>query len=138
MRSYFQGLDTLVENQEVPMNLRVFSNHIYEYRKGLRSLVLHTSPIGLRQNIEERLEREEIEHRIYEISHEKINTFFGDAAFVEVISRIGKGDVREYTPEEDFMLGVLLGYGRRQQCERYLSNTAQEEKNVIPHRRISP
>ncbi|WP_338124706.1 DUF2023 family protein [Fusobacterium mortiferum] len=27
---------------------------------------------------------------------------------------------REFSPEEDFILGVLLGYNVQQQCKRYI------------------
>jgi len=102
------------------LNWRVFSYHIYEYRKGLRSLVLHTSPNQYQEKIKNRLEKENIEYLIYK-TKTNINTFFGDHEFIEVIKNIGKDDLKKYSPQEDFMLGILLGYSRKEQCKRYLS-----------------
>ena len=103
-----------------PSSLRMFGYHIYEYRKGLRSLVLHTSPKVLRNQIESRLAKENIEYVIYSAGN-NINSFFGDPEFVDVVKQIGKSDLREYSLEEDFILGTLLGYSRKEQCRRYLS-----------------
>jgi hypothetical protein len=46
-----------------------------------------------------------------------------------VIRLIGKLDLSHYSPEEDFMLGIMLGYGRRQQCARYVNLIRQVGRN---------
>jgi hypothetical protein len=46
--------------------------------------------------------------------------FFGADECVAVIRAIGKTSLSDYTPEEDFILGTMLGYGRLQQCARYI------------------
>jgi hypothetical protein len=100
--------------------LQVFHHHIYEYKKGLRSLILYTGRSEDRSRIEERLAREGIACLIREVTPDKINVFFGAAACVQVIKSFGSKSLAEFTSEEDFMLGIMLGYDKLQQCERYL------------------
>lgn len=100
--------------------MKVFTHHIYEYKKGLRNLVLHTMQASLRPEVEYRLERSGIAYQIYPLGNAKINVFFGADECVEVIRRIGKKSLKSYTPEEDYILGIMLGYDRLKQCHRYL------------------
>jgi hypothetical protein len=102
--------------------MTVFQHHIYEYRKGLRNLVLHTMPASQRKNIEDCLRRKGIEFVLYPLGATRVNVFFGARGCVEVIRRIGKPSLSEYSPEEDFILGTMLGYDNLRQCSRYLRN----------------
>lgn len=106
-------------------HLKVFNHHVYEYRKGLRSLALQTLPYEHESWISSRLKRLGIDYLVYHAGSRNINVFLGDSACLKIIRQIGKVDLRHYTPEEDFMLGIMLGYGRRQQCRRYLSLVKQ-------------
>lgn len=100
--------------------LRVFHHHIYEYKKGLRNLILYTGRSEDRRQIEERLEREGIACLVREVSAGKINVFFGAEVCVQVVKNFGVKPLAEFNNEEDFMLGIMLGYDRLKQCERYL------------------
>ncbi|HJO91837.1 MAG TPA: DUF2023 family protein [Victivallales bacterium] len=100
--------------------MKVFNHHVYEYRKGLRSLILYTSTADNQDTIKTRLERLKIDFLIYKLKTNNINVFFGDHDCIDVIKKIDKGSLKRYTPEEDFILGVMLGYCRKQQCRRYL------------------
>lgn len=100
--------------------MKVFNHHIYEYRKGLRNLILHTTATANYFDIKSRLEKLCIDYQIYVLNDKAINVFFGDRNCVEIIRKINKEKLVEYTPEEDFILGTMLGYCRKQQCERYL------------------
>lgn len=100
--------------------LRVFSHHIYEYKKGLRSLILTTEKETNRQIIVNRLEREKISYLIQNVDEKKINVFFGNPDSISVIRSFEQPKLNEYTPEQDFILGTLLGYDKIQQCQRYL------------------
>lgn len=100
--------------------MTVFCHHLYEYEKGLRNLILHTTNIKVKQLIIRRLEKKEIPYVIYQVTAEKINVIFGDQNCVNVVKEIGKDDLKAYTDEEDFILGIMLGYDRLKQCERYL------------------
>jgi len=98
----------------------VFCHHVYEYEKGVRSLILHTGNRKELPLIRSKLLKRKIPHVIYSVGEEKVNVFFGDASCVEVIRHIDKANLQDYTEEEDFILGILLGYDKTQQCERYL------------------
>jgi hypothetical protein len=100
--------------------VKVFCHHLYEYRKGLRSLVLHTLPGGRRACVEAKLAAEGIDYVVQELPSGNINVFFGADECVAVVRAIGKDRLSDYTAEEDFILGTMLGYGRLQQCVRYI------------------
>lgn len=108
--------------------LRVFSHHIYEYKKGLRSLILTTEKEANRKIITDRLERENISYLIQNVDEKKINVFFGNPDSINVIKSFNQPKLNEYTPEQDFILGTLLGYDKIQQCQRYLKMNQKKIK----------
>jgi hypothetical protein len=105
--------------------MNVFNHHVYEYRKGVRRLVLHTTAKAYQAAIEAALRRKKISYLLYPLGAGKINVFFGDAACIEVIKAFNKHNLFELTDEEDFILGIMLGYDTAKQCERYLGRTAR-------------
>jgi hypothetical protein len=109
--------------------MEVFLHHIYEYKKGLRNLVLHTLNASLRNKVMDKLEKQNICYLIREVTPTKINVFFGASACVEVIKNFGDKKLNEFTPEEDFILGTMLGYDRLQQCRRYIDMKDRALKN---------
>lgn len=108
--------------------MKVFCHHIYEYQKGLRNLVLHTLPTTQRVAAEERLQKLHIAYQIQEVSPQRINIFFGAPACVAVIRQFAHKPLHEFSAEEDFILGIMLGYSRLQQCERYLTRSAKKQE----------
>lgn len=100
--------------------MEVFVHHIYEYEKGIRNLVLHTTSIENEGEVKRKLRARNIAHKIYRLKNGNINIFFGAKECIDVVESIGKNNLNEYSAEEDFMLGIMLGYDRRRQCERYL------------------
>jgi len=100
--------------------MRVFTHHLHEYKKGLRTLVLHTTNARNRDTIEKRLESAAIEYYIQDVTETKINVFFGNPICIEVIKQMNLESLSSLTDEEDFILGTMLGYDRVKQCERYL------------------
>jgi len=100
--------------------MRVFIHHIYEFKKGLRNLILHTAPLSDVKAVVNKLKAEKIAYHIVKVSEKKINIFFGDENCVKTVKTINKNRLSDYTPEEDFILGIMLGYDRKKQCERYL------------------
>lgn len=98
--------------------LRVFYHHIYEYKKGLRSLVLTTERAKNKEIIEARLKREKIPYVINEVNKNSINVFFGNKDCIRVVSTFDNR-LDKLTPEQDFMLGIMLGYDKILQCKRY-------------------
>lgn len=100
-------------------DLRVFHHHIYEFKKGIRNLILTTEKSKHKENIEDRLKKEKIDYVIHDISNDKINVYFGEKPCVDVVKTFNP-KLNRLTPEQDFMLGIMLGYDRVKQCVRYL------------------
>ncbi|MFP4015275.1 MAG: DUF2023 family protein [Chitinispirillaceae bacterium] len=100
--------------------VHLFNHLIYEYKKGLRNLVLLTSVPQDRVPIEKRLIRNGISYRIHQVNGHKINVFFGSPECVAVVESFGGKDLCQLNDEEDFILGTLLGYDKQKQCQRYL------------------
>lgn len=101
-------------------DLKVFHHHIYEYKKGVRNLILTTEKASSKQYIERRLISENIDYVVQDVNSEKINVYFGAKDCVEVVRTFVNKRLNELSPEEDFILGIMLGYDRIKQCERYL------------------
>lgn len=100
-------------------DLRVFHHHIYEFKKGIRNLILTTEKAQNRSLIEQRLKHENIDYVIHKIEPNKINVYFGAPECVNVV-RTFNPKLNELSAEQDFMLGIMLGYDRVKQCERYM------------------
>lgn len=103
----------------VPGEIKVLMNHIYEYKKGVRPLVLCTlnkcyEPMAL-----ERLDSQGIPYITQEAGRQSVNLYFGCPECIDTIRLIATKPLNHLSPEEDFMLGALLGYDLRLQCERY-------------------
>ncbi|WP_226990602.1 DUF2023 family protein [Methanosarcina acetivorans] len=101
-------------------NMQVFMHHIYEFQKGLRDLILHTTHIRFLNDITATLQKKDIPYIIHPVGEKNINVFFGNEKCIRVINNIGNKKLSQYTDEEDFILGIMLGYDRLQQCERYI------------------
>lgn len=101
---------------------RIFTHHIYELKKGLRHLILFTTSKDHRRSIVAKLDSHGIAYLIQPVApgSSKINVFFGDETCIEVLRSFRSRYLSELTVEQDFMLGVMLGYDRIKQCERYL------------------
>lgn len=100
--------------------MKVFIHHIYEYKKGIRNLILHTLHSSMQLEAENRLIANHISYLIQTVSAEKINIFFGADVCIQVIKQFGTKPLNQFTAEEDFILGIMLGYSRLQQCKRYV------------------
>ena len=116
----FKGAEKTL-SKEMLSDLRVFNHHIYEYKKGIRSLILTTEKSKYRKAIEEKLQKNNIPYLINKHDNkELINVFFGDESCIKVISTFSP-KLNRLNAEQDFILGVLLGYDKVAQCDRYLS-----------------
>lgn len=111
-------------------DLRVFYHHIYEYKKGLRSLILTTEKKDNRTIIEGKLQRENIPYVINEVNGKNINVFFGNKDCIAVVSTFDK-KLNKLSPEQDFMLGIMLGYDKILQCKRYFVMRDKYQKNNL-------
>lgn len=103
--------------------LRFLVHHLYEYRKGVRQLFMMTMTSLEALQVQKRLEREAIDFHAYRVSGAKVNIFFGRSPCVEIVRRIVTKPLSQLSPEEDFILGTMLGYDREQQCLRFLAMT---------------
>lgn len=122
----FENNNLTKEELEEISDLRVFNHHIYEYKKGLRNLILTTEKAKYREKIEGKLQRNGIAYQINELNDEVINVFFGAEQCIKVVKTFNP-KLNLLTPEQDFILGIMLGYDRVNQCERYLKF---KEKNI--------
>lgn len=107
--------------------LAVFRHHIYEYKKGIRSMILTTEKSCYKEYISAKLEKEQIPYLIQDVNENKINVFFGNQNCIDVISTFDK-HLNKLSPEQDFIVGILLGYDKIIQCQRYMKNAG---KNFI-------
>lgn len=103
----------------IPGELRIFLNHIYEFKKGIRNMVLYTMNKEYQEFAVRRLKNQNISYQIQEVGSNKINLYFGKTECMEAIRHIITRPLNLLTPEEDFILGALLGYDICQQCKRY-------------------
>lgn len=106
--------------------MKVFCHQIYEYKKGLRHLALCTLSASFLPEVKLKLDHQDIDYIVRLVSEDKVNVFFGDKECINIISEIGNKKLNEYTPEEDFILGVMLGYDRIQQCKRFMKQKEKE------------
>jgi len=97
-----------------------FVQHVYELKKGLRRLVLHTAPAADADRILGRLPKERMAHRVAPVARHKINVFFGDADCLAAVSGFPLHDLSRLSDEQDFILVALLGYDRKLQCRRVI------------------
>jgi hypothetical protein len=103
--------------------LGIFRHHLYELSKGMRPLVLMTVGTEAAKPIVAHLVAAGIAHHVHDARRSRVNIAFGQAAAVTAVKRFMVGPLCDLSPEHDFMLGILLGYDREQQCLRYLARS---------------
>ncbi|MFA7658965.1 MAG: DUF2023 family protein [Candidatus Gastranaerophilaceae bacterium] len=101
--------------------MQVFYHLIYEYQKGLRDLCLLTCSNELKSKIVKSLENQGIKYLICDIDNNKINVYFGMPECIEIVKQFSCEELNKLSVEEDFILGMMLGYGKVQQYERFLA-----------------
>lgn len=102
-----------------PADLKVLMNHIYEYQKGVRRMVLYTFNKRYEKLALQRLEHQGISYIVQPVGNDRLNLFFGRKECLDAIRLMVTRPLNELTPEEDFILGAMLGYDICAQCERY-------------------
>lgn len=103
----------------LPPDMKVLMNHIYEYKKGVRQMVLFTFNKRYEDYATARLKRQNISYILQPVGNDRINLFFGRKQCLEAIRLMLTRPLSQLTPEEDFILGAMLGYDICAQCERY-------------------
>ncbi len=107
------------ETNIVPGELKLFLNHIYEFKKGIRNMVLFTMNRKYEPFAVHRLTNQRIAFLKQDVDEKKINLFFGKKECLDALRHIVNRPLNQLTPEEDFILGAMLGYDICKQCERY-------------------
>ncbi len=108
-----------VMSQSLTPETKVFLNHVYELQKGVRQMALHTLSRKEVDFVCSRLEKNGIDYLMQDVDSEKVNIFFGKTACIRAVRCIVNRPLYMLTPEEDFMLGALLGYDICMQCDRF-------------------
>lgn len=103
----------------LPPDMKVLMNHIYEYKKGVRQMVLFTFNKRYEDYATARLKRQNISYILQPVGNDRINLFFGRKQCLEAIRLMVTRPLSQLTSEEDFILGAMLGYDICAQCERY-------------------
>lgn len=103
----------------LPPDMKVLMNHIYEYKKGVRQMVLFTFNKRYENYATARLKRQNISYILQPVGNDRINLFFGRKQCLEAIRLMVTRPLSQLMPEEDFILGAMLGYDICAQCERY-------------------
>lgn len=107
--------------------MTVLTHQIYEIKKGVRKLALLTMSDEDAEKAVDRLESRGIECFVQHFAPGRANVFFGRSECVEVARRIARRKLNRVSDEEDFILGVLLGYDCSEQCQRYLKRLQEHE-----------
>lgn len=100
--------------------MQVFYHLIYEFQKELRDLCLFTCSDEHQYRIEDSLKKQGINYLICPIAENKINIFFGMPECLKIIEQFSCKELNNLSIEEDFILGIMLGYGTKQQYSRFL------------------
>lgn len=107
-----------------PVELKVLMNHIYEYQKGVRQMILFTCSKEYESFVIQRLERQNINFVVQQAGKNNLNFYFGRKECLNAIRLIVTRPLNQLTPEEDFILGTMLGYDLCAQCERFCERKA--------------
>jgi hypothetical protein len=118
-REQSQARLSSAEREQVGATLKVLMNHIYELHKGVRRMVLFTCNKKYGEQAVSRLESQGIPYILQPAGEQNLNVYFGKRECMEAIRIIVTRPLNQLTPEEDFILGAMLGYDICAQCERY-------------------
>ena len=105
--------DIQTSQMVLPSEMRVLMNHIYEYKKGVRRMILFTCNRRFEQQACHRLGRQSIDYVVQPAGKENVNVYFGRRECLDAIRLFVTRPLNELSPEEDFILGASA------QCERY-------------------
>jgi hypothetical protein len=110
--------------------MRVLMNHIYEYKEGLRRMILFTCNRRFEQQACRRLCNQSIDYVLQPAGKDNVNVYFGRRECLDAIRLFVTRPLCELSPEEDFILGAMLGYDICAQCERYCTRKAAYQQKT--------
>ena len=99
--------------------MNVFVHQLYECKKGVRSMALATLHARNLPLAQKKITLANMSYFVYFVNDNKVNLFFGKEECVDVVAKMCNKPLYMLTPEEDFMLGAMLGYSICEQCSRY-------------------
>ena len=117
------------QKEVMPIDMKVLMNHIYVFKKGVRQMVLFTFNKKYEHYAVSRLERQHIHYLIQPVGNERLNLFFGKKECLDAIRLMVTRPLNKLSPEEDFILGAMLGYDICAQCERYCKRKCRNSCN---------
>ena len=85
-------------------DMKVLMNHIYEYKKGVRQMVLYTCNKKYESFATLRLEHQNIPYIIQPVGRDRMNLFFGRQECLDAIRLMITKPLNQLTPEEDLSL----------------------------------
>lgn len=106
-------------DNRLPADMKVLMNHIYEFKKGVRRMVLFTFNKKYEDFAVTRLQHQNINYVLQPVGNNRMNLYFGRKECLDVIRHMVTRPLNQLSPEEDFILGAMLGYDICAQCERY-------------------
>ena len=136
-REQSQACLSHAEREQAGATLKVLMNHIYELHKGVRHMVLFTCNKKYSELAIQRLESQGIPYLLQPAGQQNLNVYFGRRECLEAIRLIVTRPLNLLTPEEDFILGAMLGYDLCAQCERYCKRKLGKCEECINRRSSS-
>lgn len=82
-------------------------------------MILFTANKKYEEYAVKRLTSQKINYLIQPVGADKINLFFGRKECINAIRYLVNRPLNQLSPEEDFILGAMLGYDICAQCKRY-------------------
>jgi hypothetical protein len=105
--------------------LQVLQHLVYELKKGVRSMAIYTAPLEQESEICNWLTSKRVSYLIHSPGIGKINVFLGKAECINVLRSFSTLQLNKISPEEDFILGTMLGYDMCSQCNRLCARKSQ-------------
>lgn len=115
-------------------DMLVLKHHVYEFKKGIRHLVLFTMKKSELDKAVFFLKAKRVDFLVSIVNEKKVNLFFGNPSCIEIVKSFKVESLNRLTPEQDFILGIMLGYSRIQQFARFLKQKALQINPVIKNK----
>ena len=120
--NFFHYFSSLTQGRE-ELRMELFSNLVYEYKKGVRDLVLFTCTKSQAVEYLKYLTKLRIKYLVVTVGGGKINLFFGNNKCLQILKAFSSLNLDEISAQEDFILGIMLGYSRAEQYSRLLTKS---------------
>lgn len=86
----------MAQTEIIPIDLKVLMNHIYEYKKGVRRMILFTMNKRYEQFAIQRLERQNIPYVLQPAGKNTLNLYFGKKECLDAIRLIATRPLNEF------------------------------------------